>query len=243
MAELDPRALMAARNNASWCDLVCRAHRLTTQFQEACWVQGSATLPLYPNLITLDQEGSERQIGALDRLRASSLAEPWSVKDSFSSLPLSTRGFSLLFEAQWIWRPSAQGPGRTEPSRTQVLVVRSPDQLGAWETAWDGAPPQWASRRLFPDPLLASPDLLFLAVGEDREMEAGAIASRFDGAIGISNVFPEAVPEDLLEACLGHAERTWPGLPLVGYERGEDLARMERLGFERTGALRVWQTS
>ena len=32
----------------------------------------------------------------------------------------------------------------------------------------------------------------------------------------------------------------YPGLPLVGYERGDDLTAMTALGFRPTGALRVW---
>ena len=32
----------------------------------------------------------------------------------------------------------------------------------------------------------------------------------------------------------------FPGLPLVGYESGEDLAEMKRLGFAVLGRLRVW---
>jgi len=32
----------------------------------------------------------------------------------------------------------------------------------------------------------------------------------------------------------------FPGLPLVGYERGSELDAMVALGFERLGPLRVW---
>jgi hypothetical protein len=32
----------------------------------------------------------------------------------------------------------------------------------------------------------------------------------------------------------------FPGLPLVGYERGDDLERARRVGFEEVGPLRVW---
>jgi hypothetical protein len=31
-----------------------------------------------------------------------------------------------------------------------------------------------------------------------------------------------------------------PGLPIVGYERGEDLAAARRAGFTVLGSLRVW---
>lgn len=32
-----------------------------------------------------------------------------------------------------------------------------------------------------------------------------------------------------------------PGLPLAGYESGDDLARMKALGFAEIGPLRNWQ--
>ena len=35
----------------------------------------------------------------------------------------------------------------------------------------------------------------------------------------------------------------FPGLPLVGHERGDDLTAMLALGFQRSGSLRVWITS
>jgi len=31
-----------------------------------------------------------------------------------------------------------------------------------------------------------------------------------------------------------------PGLPVVGYERGEELDRAMRLGFAPVGPLRIW---
>jgi hypothetical protein len=31
-----------------------------------------------------------------------------------------------------------------------------------------------------------------------------------------------------------------PGLPIVGYERGEDLAAARRAGFTVLGSLRIW---
>jgi len=42
-------------------------------------------------------------------------------------------------------------------------------------------------------------------------------------------------------ACLAAAMDVSPGLPLVGYESGDDLARMKALGFTEIGPLRVWQ--
>gem|GEM_PF-6650955 len=37
-------------------------------------------------------------------------------------------------------------------------------------------------------------------------------------------------------------QAAYPGLPVVGYERGADLAAMRALGFRSLGSLRVWIT-
>jgi hypothetical protein len=40
--------------------------------------------------------------------------------------------------------------------------------------------------------------------------------------------------------CLATIIDIFPGLPLVGYERGNDLIIAQALGFEVVGSLRVW---
>jgi hypothetical protein len=35
-------------------------------------------------------------------------------------------------------------------------------------------------------------------------------------------------------------QAAFPGLPMVGYERGQDLVTMLGLGFRSLGSLRVW---
>lgn len=58
---------------------------------------------------------------------------------------------------------------------------------------------------------------------------------------GISNIFvPPGDGERLRAGCVAAAQDAFPGLPLVGYESGQDLAAMRALGFEATGPLRVW---
>ena len=52
--EQDPRAVQAARNNAAWCDAVCRAHGGATEFSAGLWRNRSASPPVYPNVIALD---------------------------------------------------------------------------------------------------------------------------------------------------------------------------------------------
>jgi hypothetical protein len=69
----------------------------------------------------------------------------------------------------------------------------------------------------------------------------GAIAFTADGVTGISNVFKSVITDGLLWAGAVRAiARVRPGLPIVGYERGEDLAAARRAGFTVLGSLRVW---
>ena len=75
----------------------------------------------------------------------------------------------------------------------------------------------------------------------DLEVVAGGIANRAENVVGLSNVFTEvggavSVWTDL--AAL--TAMTFPGLPLVGYETGDDLAAAVDSGFQAGDPLRVW---
>ena len=62
-----------------------------------------------------------------------------------------------------------------------------------------------------------------------------------DLRLGLSSVFSEAPGVGpLFPGCTRLAMQLYPELPLVGFERGDDLVAAERAGFERAGALRVW---
>lgn len=70
---------------------------------------------------------------------------------------------------------------------------------------------------------------------------AGAVASRSDHVVGISNVFAlDGGPDRAWPVVLGAVHRLFPTLPVVGYEQGDDLAVAIRHGFEPVGPLRVW---
>lgn len=44
-----------ARNNADWCDLVCRSHGIGTARDEAAWVALRRSPPFYPDAVTLHE--------------------------------------------------------------------------------------------------------------------------------------------------------------------------------------------
>jgi hypothetical protein len=72
-------------------------------------------------------------------------------------------------------------------------------------------------------------------------IEGQFILNRAAGAVGVSNVVAAAGAEDAVwRAAIAWAARLFPGLPVVGYESGDDLAAPLRHGFRSVGPLRVW---
>jgi hypothetical protein len=218
----------AVHNNADWCDAVCSAHGLRTDRDSAVWSSRSRTPPFYPDAVTLRRSASAEQV--LDRIDT---GPGCSVKDSFADLDLTAAGFRILFEAQWILLASP-------PADLEELwdLVRYPRELAEWERAWGDS---YEPAQLFRPSLLARAEVDFVAARREGHIVAGALMNRSATVVGLSNVFSPG--ED--------AQRTWaaaivtaaarnPGLPIVGYERGEDLAAALRHGFESLGPLRVW---
>ncbi len=98
--------------------------------------------------------------------------------------------------------------------------------------------------RIFLPALLSDPDIRFIAAYADRHIVAGAIANRTGNVVGVSNVFvPEADAARCWAGCVATIIDAFPGLPLVGYERGNDLIIAQALGFEVVGLLRVWSNA
>ena len=83
--------------------------------------------------------------------------------------------------------------------------------------------------------------MIVMAGYRDEAIVAGAIANRSATVTGVTNVF----------STVGDLDAAWCGslaalaalvgdLPLVGYERGDDLEAAQRYGFALLGPLRVW---
>lgn len=242
---LSLQATQAAANNARWCDAVCRAHGAAGVFQEHLWLSRRPMPRFYPNLVTLTEEASvEAQLAAACELRDSALLDTFAVKDSFATLDLTPLGFQVLFVATWLWRDAALPlPASVDPG-LRWTIITAPADLIVWEAAWNGPPADPGSlppARIFLPPLLTDPDIRFVAAYRDQQVVAGAIANCTGDIVGVSNVFTPA--EDALEywaGCLATISVAFPGLSLVGYERGEELALAQSLGFTAAGPLRVW---
>ena len=224
----DPLLHAAVINNARWCDAVCRSHGFPGQFTGRLWTSVRHALPFYPNAITLSPDAT-----AAEATAAQDPSRPFAIKDSFARLDLAPHGLTPLFDATWIAVPTPAGGD--DPSWG---AVTDRGELVRWEAAWAGGGEVIG---LFQPALLDDPDCAVLACRRDGAQVGGAIAYTAGGVTGISNVFKSGIADDPLWAGAVRAiARVRPGLPIVGYERGEDLAAARQAGFTVLGPLRIW---
>lgn len=225
----DPRILLAAANNAAWCTSMCRAHGSETHQDLQRWWSTSRTPLYYPDVVTLDPATT-----GVDVLQGVDTSAGCSVKDSFSTLDLTSAGFRLWFEATWIHLPAAS---RTAPqSRLRGAVVSDRTALQQWQRVWgDGGPD------LFVPPLLEDPDVRLITVSEHAAVAGVAALNRSAGAVGISNlVTARSGAVEVWAAVVAAAADLFPGLAIVGYEQQDELANAMAAGFTKIGPVRVW---
>jgi hypothetical protein len=221
----------AVANNAGWCDAVCRSHGHPGEFTARMWISPGHDLPFYPNAITLSPDAT-----TADTQAARDPDRAYAVKDSFARLDLAPAGLAPLFDADWVaWDPVAEG--------LRWQAVRDAAGLARWEAAWSG---EDAADGLFRSDLLADPGCAILGYYRDGALAAGAIAYTAAGVTGISNVFRTGLPGEepwpgtLWRSAVHAVASLRPGLPVVGYEHGEDLAAAREAGARVLGPLRVW---
>ncbi|MFF5054924.1 hypothetical protein ACFY1S_17260 [Micromonospora sp. NPDC000663] len=210
----------AARDNADWCAALCASHGSAGRIDADAWSVPRRSPQWYPDAVTL-RPGVDPD-ALLDRIEGGPGA---SVKDSFADLDLSGHGFEVLFDAQWIHRPPTD-----RPAGTPLAPVDTAQRLAAWAAAHGGG-------QLFRPRLLANPRVRVLARYDERDaVTCGAVVSG-EGVVGVSNVFTRTGdPADVWRGVLA----TLPGVALVGYESGTDLALAIEAGFAPLGPLRVW---
>jgi len=210
--------IAAVRDNAAWCDLMCRAHGRPGTFTGKAWTSPTRTPPYYPDAVTLSPLATADDV--LPRIDAGSGA---SVKDCFATLDLP--GFEVLFEARWIHRAAP------EPAGTSWQVAEDTATLAAWADAC-GLP------GLFPPSLLtlstAGTTATIVYGRTGGTVTEGAVLTATGDVVGVSNVFG---PASAWAGVTATAARLFPGRPLVGYESDPSAALAH--GFTTTGPLRV----
>ncbi len=240
------RVELAALNNALWCDTVCAAHGVPGDVLPTVWLNRNVPPPYHSNLVVISSMATQAEIdGHVQHLSSRALSPNWSLKDSFMSLDMAPRGFGVLFEAQWIWLDADRvAAGSATAGAARCVRVTSASDLSSWEACWrqDVANEQAAAApRQFPDTLLRDPKIAFMACVEGDRFVAVGIANRTPGTIGLSNVVVDAPGRRAAWMSLvGLAGRLFPGFPIVGYERDDDLRAAEATGFRTIGSLRVW---
>lgn len=228
---MDSWPAIAAANNAEWCDAVCRTHGIDAEVDGDAWTSRTRTPPLYPDAVTLVPDPSLPEL--LARVDASPCC---SIKDSFASLDLTSHGFRVLFNAQWIVR------GLTAPQTIAAgprwTVVRDVNAFATWESAWRGGHGPLDVLRA---DLLRMQSVKVLAAQVDDRIVGGAVLSRSAAVVGISNFFADApTAPTSWQGCLALASALFPGETLVGYESGDALDEAGMYGFDTVGPLRVW---
>lgn len=238
----------AARNNAEWCNAISSVHAGPGTFEPSFWMRRGEVPPYTSNLVTLaGAEATDSQLIAIRSLRNGGAKLPFSIKDAFNCLELASLGFTKLFEATWIIA-HADAPLPADPAeRVRWSLVTQPAQLACWERAWRGSSTNEALRddtRVFPDRLLEVPALRFMLGSLGGVPAACAALNRTGDVVGLSNVFSsrQAVGP-LYPGALRIARRLFPGVPVVGYARGDGLAAAKRAGYGELRALTVWQSA
>lgn len=221
----------AVRNNADWCAAVCRSHGIPSSRTADAWWSPARTPVYYPDAVTLTPE-----VAADELLARVDTSPGCSVKDSFATLDLTGHGFVELFGARWIHRPAHLPVSAT---RLRVRQVRTPADLAEWQTWWHGPD----APDVFRPALLDEPSVLVLAVYNDHDERAnGLVLHHGAGVVGVANLFTVAGsdPVEVWTAAVAAAAHRFPGVDLVGYEHGDDLAVALTCGFSPIGPLRVW---
>jgi hypothetical protein len=219
----------AAWNNAAWCDAFCRTHGISGSFGTDRWTCARRTPPLYPDAITLTPSAEADPL-----LRLLDTSPGCSVKDSFATLDLAPAGFRVLFGAVWMHHDA---PVPAASAGRLWSVVTEPEDLEIWEGGWgDGD----STMRMFLPALLEIDEVVVFGERDEGGFSSGVVANRANGVVGVTNFFTHGEPDEAWARCITTVARSFPDVPIVGYESGDDLGTACSQGFKPLGPLRVW---
>ena len=201
---------------------MCFAHGTVGRFLVHTWVNAEPVPRFYPNVVTLTTGEADivEQRQTVRILLKSHLPGRWAVKDSFNTLDIARLDFDVLFEANWI--------RLAQPKAAMMLSGLS------WERAKPGG-------EAFPASLFSDENFVMFSGSRNGAVVAGGTLYHSDGVVGISNVSADADEEPVVWRDLAAlAASTFPGVPLVGYESGDELKAARKAGFELGDPLRIW---
>lgn len=216
-------AMMAAQNNADWYAMMWDIRGLHYS-RDAKGFRAIDPPPPYHGWVTcLPGAPVEAMIAPL-------LDRPgFAVKDGSGAHDLSGFGLRAFITASWLFHPcetSADSDGWEQ--------IATPEALIKWEEAWGDTSP--SDQRQFPDAILNRADVRIWGRRSGAGFDAGVIANLSDDCVGLSNAFGTDARLAATALCASFGQ----GRPVVGYERGEDLAEALATGWQVTGPLTVW---
>ncbi|MFZ1991522.1 MAG: hypothetical protein WAW96_17335 [Alphaproteobacteria bacterium] len=232
------KAEICAANSVDWYRAILATHGLVGNIESGVFVCTGKVPPYYSNASTFVLEDAGAQMRVITAL-AKNLIRPFSINDCYARLPLDRLGFRKLFDAQWIWHDTElNATGRAASPWRRITTA---EELKAWEVAWRalGSP---TGEPVFLPPLLQNPAVAIFAAHKGANIVAVCAANRSERAVGLSNFFTSTDGDAmaLLNAALAEIAAFAPGLPIVGYERGDALENAVRAGFSVVGPLRIW---
>ena len=222
---MDQRLRCAVDANVGWYEDILASHGIDSMLESGLWSSLDRPPPLHSDAVVVEPAVTGDQILARlhDRPEAA-------VKDSFSRVDLSTAGWSLLFNATWMYRAGGSSGAASAPGWGPV---RSAEELSVWNEHND-------TTGVVLPALLRRAHFRVLARYVDEEMVGGAVARLSGGVVDVSNVHARAGHELDWAGLVQAAGRSFPDRPLVGYARGDSLQLALQTGFVPTGDLRVW---
>ncbi|MEP3431655.1 MAG: hypothetical protein ABJN98_23430 [Roseibium sp.] len=224
---------LCAQNNALWCDAVLSVAGARTKFHNDYWFADGKQLPLYPNLVTLNNRSGPDLISALKALPLGA-----AVKDSFDCLELKHRGFEKLFGGTWLFRPAQSS--KKPPVSSDWQKVMTLDAFGKWLPAWNA---NETLHHVFSPKLIKAAAIEFAMIMDGEAIKAGCTLNqgpKCDGKnlIGLSNVFYR---KKWLYGALRSLLEPYSHHPVCTYESDEEILPVYRqLGFQDCGDLAIW---
>lgn len=215
---------IAVLDNIVWCGIVCETHGIRTTLHNQIWKTASKSPTFYPDMITASSHVTIEEIKEVIGSR-----EVFSIKDSFATLDLTPLKYELLFTAEWIYHAPAVSVESAQSGWDHVTTEKN---LVEWTAAHGSA------NAIGPG-LLRRRDVK-IYMKKKMGNVAGFIANAGAQSVGISNVFTSVNGDTIWPDIRNLVSVEFPGVPMVGYERGADLTAALESGWTAVGPLRVW---
>jgi hypothetical protein len=170
---------------------------------------------------------------------------PGSICDSWQTLDLSSRGFSVWRTEPWFHRPPGPLRDADAAPELEIVSVSTAAEVEEFEAVSvrgfeEGTTVEPGT--FHPPTILEDPAMKMFIGRVDREPVAAAMGYRTDAAVGVFGVttIASARRRGYATALTGAAMLTETGLPSILAPSREGERVYLRLGFRRVGELSIW---